>query len=407
MLHLPDHPPQCCRSPGTLQPQPRNVKGNPWCDCCTAQLSDDDETQTGLLDSGILGTRYKLRTDQHPPPSHSNQHLDHIGIFRANADYHTAQRTAIETFQARRTGMLPTSQPTSSFLNTQLYTDLGTSISRLQYARYRDRGGHRERGPHHSDHAYHSPSRNNMTPGEPYRRWFHDHISRNHYSLGEATDHYNDWLIDPQYGPEPPPRYNTNNRTTTPSPSPVQHQKTTPPNPPTSDQELDDHNPSSAPNRYARVQTIVQDVHTSPDDANAVLDSGAMMTTAPRRHLTINPKWEANIRLAPPGTAIRYGNMETEPVEEVSHIGSYPLPIVPNRYRTVLVCVHDIVSAGHVVTFTNHETIISDVGGAYTLCIPRIPDSREWRVPLHLLQRLTDLRTEHPLHNPQQHHDNV
>jgi hypothetical protein len=151
----------------------------------------------------------------------------------------------------------------------------------------------------------------------------------------------------------------------------------------------------------------VQDVHTSPDDANAVLDSGAMMTTAPRRHLTINPEWEANIRPAPPGTAIRYGNMETEPVEEVSHIGSYPLSIVPNRYRTALVCVHDIVSAGHVVTFTNHETIISDVGGAYTLRIPRIPDSREWRVPLHLLQRLTDLRTEHPLHNPQQHHDNV
>jgi hypothetical protein len=193
------------------------VNGNPWCDCCTAQLSDDDATQTGLLDSGIPGTRYKLRTDQHPPPSHSNQHLDHIGIFRANADYHTAQRTAIETFQAR-TGTLPTAQPTSSFRNTPLYTDLGTSTSRLQYARYRDRGGRLQRGPHHSDHAYNSPSRNNMTPGEPYRRWFHDHISRNHYSLGEATDRYNDWLVDPQYGPEPPPRYNQYNGTTNPVP---------------------------------------------------------------------------------------------------------------------------------------------------------------------------------------------
>jgi hypothetical protein len=40
--------------------------------------------------------------------------------------------------------------------------------------------------------------------------------------------------------------------------------------------------------------------------------------------------------------------METEPVEEVSHIGSYALSIVPNRYRTALVCVHDIVAAGHV-----------------------------------------------------------
>ena len=126
------------------------------------------------------------------------------------------------------------------------------------------------------------------------------------------------------------------------------------------------------------------------------------MTTAPRRLLTINPDWEANIRPAPPrGTAIRYGNMETKPVEEVSHIGSYPLSIVPNHYLTALVCVHDIVSAGHVVTFTNTETIVSDIG-AYTLRIPR-----EWRVPLHLLQRLTDLRVAQPLHNPQHHNDSA
>ena len=75
--------------------------------------------------------------------------------------------------------------------------------------------------------------------------------------------------------------------------------------------------------------------------------------------------------------------METGLVEELSHIGSYPLSIVPNRYRTALVCVHDIVSAGHVVTFTNTETIASDIGGAYNLRIPRICDFREWRVPLH------------------------
>ena len=32
------------------------------------------------------------------------------------------------------------------------------------------------------------------------------------------------------------------------------------------------------------------------------------------------------------------------------------------------------------VTFTNNETLVSDVGGAYTLRIPLIPDSREWRI---------------------------
>ena len=89
-----------------------------------------------------------------------------------------------------------------------------------------------------------------------------------------------------------------------------------------------------------------------------------MMTTPPRRLLTTIPEWKSNIRPAPPGISIRYGNMETEPVEETSHIGSYPLSVVPNQYRTALVCVHEIVSAGHVVTFIEHATIFSDIGSA-------------------------------------------
>ena len=95
--------------------------------------------------------------------------------------------------------------------------------------------------------------------------------------------------------------------------------------------------------------------------------------------------------------------METEPVEEISHIGSYQLSVVPNRYRTALVYIHDISAAGHVVTFTHYETIISDVGSAYILRISRIPDFREWRVPLHQLERLNELRAFHPLHQGQVH----
>ena len=128
-----------------------------------------------------------------------------------------------------------------------------------------------------------------------------------------------------------------------------------------------------------------------------------MMTTTPRR-LLMGTIWQHNIRPAPPGTSIRYGNMETEPVEEIAHIGSYPASIVPDRFSTALACVHDIVAAGHNVTFTNNDTIISDIGSAYTLRTPRNPASREWRVPLHILQRLTDLRAAHPLHHPQAHY---
>ncbi len=111
------------------------------------------------------------------------------------------------------------------------------------------------------------------------------------------------------------------------------------------------------------------------------------MITVPRRLLMTYPGWESNICPAPTGTVIRYGNMETEPKEEVSHIGSYPPSIVPNRFRTALVYVYDIVAAGHVVTFTHHhENIVSDVGSAYTLRIPRVPDSREW-LPTETLHR--------------------
>jgi len=133
-----------------------------------------------------------------------------------------------------------------------------------------------------------------------------------------------------------------------------------------------------------------------PDDPTAVLDSGAMMTTIPRR-LILGTKWEASIRAATPGTTIRYGNMETESVEETTTIGDYMASLVPDRYSTALICVHDITMSGHTVIFTNTATIIEDVGGRYAIHIPRTPASREWQTPLNLLHRLTTLRHLHPL----------
>ena len=179
-------------------PLPRNTEGSPWCDCCTAQLRDDDTTHHGLRDPSIYGIRYKLRQDDDQPPSHSNQHSDFIRIFRANAAYHDVQRDAKESYQAR-TGILPDFQATSTFTNTPDMANLGPTIGRLQYERYRARGGRLARGPHESDHSYNSPNIHNMTPGAPYREWFHNNISRTHCSLGEATDSYNQWLADPQY----------------------------------------------------------------------------------------------------------------------------------------------------------------------------------------------------------------
>jgi hypothetical protein len=61
----------------------------------------------------------------------------------------------------------------------------------------------------------------NMRPGDPYREWFHNTISRSHYSLGEATAHYNQWISDPDYGPNP--RLNRHHNNDLPSYLPQVH----------------------------------------------------------------------------------------------------------------------------------------------------------------------------------------
>ena len=97
-------------------------------------------------------------------------------------------------------------------------------------------------------------------------------------------------------------------------------------------------------------QTHEETITADPDDTTGILDTGAMMTTATRRHLSSHHHWIENIRPATPGTSIRYGSMETEPVEEQGHIGSYQLSVVPDA----LICVHDIVAAGHSAAQHNH-----------------------------------------------------
>jgi hypothetical protein len=332
-----------------------------------------------------------------------------MDLFRANDDFNARQRHTWERTEARDGSQLRTRNlHTSTYMNTPAVSELSFTIARRQFERYQRRGGRLTEGAHTTDHRFNSPTRHNMTPGNPYRTWFHRTISRHHYTLGEATSHFNQWLNDPVYGPARDRDHNQN-----PYLPHVHHRpRTTPQSPPEQlAPDSDEHSANSASTTSLphtkqppenRSQTIVEDVHISPDDPNAVIDSGAMMTTSPRR-LLMGTIWQDNIRPAPPGTSIRYGNMETEPVEEMATIGSYQASIVPDRFSTALVCVHDIVAAGHNVTFTNGDTIVTDIGSAYTLRIPRNPTSREWRVPLHILQRLTDLRAAHPLHHLQPH----
>ena len=153
-----------------------------------------------------------MRMDHDQPPTHSNSHLDLTRIHRTNAEYHREQRESTESQQVR-TGILPSLQTHTSYVNTPDASDMAATMTRFQYQRYRSRGGRLQRGTHHLDYAYNSPNTTNMTPGDPYRQWFHRTISRSYYSLGEATTQYDQWLNDPVYGPSPtqalPPLENT------------------------------------------------------------------------------------------------------------------------------------------------------------------------------------------------------
>ena len=337
-------------------------------------------------------------------------HNDYLSIFRENRLHHATQREIIEDTIAFD-GPPSDFPSTTTFENHVEAMEISHNIGLLQYRRYQARGGRRSLERHNRDFRYNSPNHHNMAPGQDYRTWFHGNITSNYHSLGEATTVYNDWLTDPDYNPTRRPSqrriathiaredylhppYLPYARSTSSSAPQAQQQTQPPPQPPghsSDDSTMDIH-----------TQTFHTSAPTTAEDPDAVLDSGAMMTTVPRNQLTGTP-WEHNIRPAHPGTTIRYGNMETEPVEETTNIGDYPASIVPARFRTALISIHDIVSAGHTVLFTNQATIIEDIEGRYALEINRTPASREWRAPLQALQQLTDLRIANPLSRPQPH----
>jgi len=92
-----------------------------------------------------------------------------------------------------------------------------------------------------------------------------------------------------------------------------------------------------------------------------------------------------NHRDAPPGTAVKYGNGKID-------IGHYEVQITPDNCSTSLISVDQIVADGHTVTFSTTETIITDDNDRSRLTYPRIPNSREWTVPMQAMEDLSRLR---------------
>jgi hypothetical protein len=106
-----------------------------------------------------------------------------------------------------------------------------------------------------------------------------------------------------------------------------------------------------------------------------------------------------NNRSAPPGTAVKYGNGEVEMIEKLVDIGHYEVQVTPDNCAASLISVDQIVQDGHTVTFSAHETIIADVTNQYSLSYPRVPNSREWTIPMTAMEDITNLRADHPNRN--------
>ena len=119
---IPDRPRAGSR-PYISAPRPYDVDGTPWCEACTAQLSDDDLNTPGLRDPEFPDIRYRLRMDHDQPPTHSNSHSDLTRIHRTNAAYHRDQRESTESQQVR-TGILPSLQTHTSYVNTPDASDI-------------------------------------------------------------------------------------------------------------------------------------------------------------------------------------------------------------------------------------------------------------------------------------------
>ena len=149
--------------------------------------------------------------------------------------------------------------------------------------------------------------------------------------------------------------------------------------------------------RIGKKQHAMQAAIRKPRNVNAIVDTGAQETTMPES--AVNRMLAAhNHRDVPPGTAVKYGNGEIETIERLVDIGHYEVQITPDNCSTSLISVDQIVADGHTVTFSATEAIITDDNDRYRLTYPRVPNSREWTIPMQTMEDLSRFRQDHPQH---------
>jgi len=138
--------------------------------------------------------------------------------------------------------------------------------------------------------------------------------------------------------------------------------------------------------------------HKLRTSMHAILDSGAQVSTMSASLAEQSPLTH-NLRPAPHGTAVMYGNGTMQRVDKLIDVGTYDFQLTPDKCAATLVSVDQIVKSGHDVTFSNHQTVIADVNNGYRLRYSRNPSSREWKIPIEAMAQISELRTKHPLNN--------
>jgi hypothetical protein len=102
--------------------------------------------------------------------------------------------------------------------------------------------------------------------------------------------------------------------------------------------------------RIGKRQHAMQAAIRKQRNVNAIIDTGAQVTTMPESAVNRMPATH-NHRDAPPGTAVKYGNDELETIERLVDIGHYESQVTPDNCAVTLISVDQIVEDGHTVTF--------------------------------------------------------
>jgi uncharacterized protein len=152
---------------------------------------------------------------------------------------------------------------------------------------------------------------------------------------------------------------------------------------------------STLTERIRQTQHGIRKLTNKQRMVNAIVDTGAQVTTMPESAVSRMPSAH-NHRDAPPGTAVKYGNGEIETIEKLVDIGHYEVQVTPDNCQASLISVDQLVQDGHTVTFAATNIVIADDTDRYRLSYPRVPSTREWTVPMQAMEELTVLRREHP-----------